>query len=202
MSEKPATHGGKRLGAGRKAGSGKYGEPTTSLRVPASSRQTVLDFVTALTAGAEPSPRWPSHPAPLRAAANPPAFCAPLFAHSVRAGFPSPADDYVAEALDLNEHLISHKEATFFLRAKGHSMTGAGIHDGDLLIVDRSLTASHRCVVIAVVDGEFTVKRLFKRGGKIRLTAENPDFAPIEFNEGQELQIWGVVTSVVHRLQR
>ena len=127
-------------------------------------------------------------------------FALPLFAHSVHAGFPSPADDYVAESLDLNEHLIAHKEATFFLRAKGHSMTGAGIQNGDLLVVDRSLTPAHRMVVIAVVDGEFTVKRLFKRGGKIRLLADNPDFAPIEFQDGQELVIWGVVTSVIHRM--
>lgn len=80
-------------------------------------------------------------------------------------------------------------------------MTGAGIQDGDLLVVDRSLTPSHRSVIIAVVDGEFTVKRLYKRAGRIRLLAENPDFAPIEFQEGQELQIWGIVTSVVHKLR-
>ncbi len=133
-------------------------------------------------------------------AADPAPLPLPLFSYSVRAGFPSPADDYVSEALDLNEHLIAHKEATFFLRAKGHSMTGAGIQDDDLLVVDRSLTPAHRSVVIAVIDGEFTVKRLFKRGGKIRLLAENPKYAPIEFNEGQELQIWGVVTSVIHRM--
>ncbi len=134
-------------------------------------------------------------------AAQPEPLHCPLYAHSVRAGFPSPADDYVAQALDLNEHLIAHKEATFFLRAKGHSMTGAGIQDGDLLVVDRSLTPTHRSVVIAVVDGEFTVKRLYKRAGRIRLLAENPEFAPIEFQEGQELQIWGIVTSVVHKLR-
>lgn len=137
----------------------------------------------------------------MRPASRPTRLLIPLFSHAVRAGFPSPADDYVSETLDLNEHLIQHKEATYFLRAKGHSMTGAGIQDGDLLVVDRALTPVHRCVVIAVVDGEFTVKRLFKRGCKIRLLAENPDFAPIEFQDGQELLIWGVVTSVVHRLQ-
>lgn len=136
-----------------------------------------------------------------RPATSPERFFAPLFSHSVRAGFPSPADDY-AEALDLNEYLIAHKEATFFLRAKGLSMTGAGIQDGDLLVVDRSLTPAHRCVVIAVVDGGFTVKRLYKRASRIRLLAENPDFAPIDFQDGQELQIWGVVTSVIHRMQR
>jgi DNA polymerase V len=137
----------------------------------------------------------------MRPASNPVRLSTQLFSYSVRAGFPSPADDYVAETLDLNEHLIAHKEATFFLRAKGHSMIGAGIHDGDLLVVDRSLAPTHRSVVIAVVDGEFTVKRLYKRGGKIRLLAENPDFLPIEFNEGQELLVWGVVTSVVHRMK-
>ena len=125
----------------------------------------------------------------------------PLFSHHVRAGFPSPADDYVCDALDLNEHLVSHREATFFLRAKGYSMTGAGIQDGDLLVVDRSLHPAHRSIVIAVVDGEFTVKRLYKRGGRIRLLAENPDYAPIELQEGQELQVWGVVTSVIHSLR-
>ena len=197
MSENPVTHGGKRHGAGRKPGLGKYGEPTTTERVPESRKQTVLDFVDMLIAGR----RAPSLPVPMRPAANPEPFAIPLFAHSVRAGFPSPADDYVAETLDLNEHLIAHKEATYFLRAKGLSMTGAGIQDGDLLIVDRSLLADHQSVVIAVIDGEFTVKRLHKRGGKIRLLAENPDFAPIEFKDGQELQIWGVVTSVVHRMR-
>ena len=133
-------------------------------------------------------------------AINPPPLALTLFASRVCAGFPSPADDYVAATLDLNEHLIAHKEATFFLRATGQSMIGAGIHDGDLLVVDRSLGPTHRSVVIAVVDGEFTVKRLYKRAGRIRLLAENPDYAPIEFADGQELQVWGVVTNVIHRL--
>ena len=140
-------------------------------------------------------------PQPMLPASNAAPLALPLFAHSVRAGFPSPADDYVSESLDLNEHLIAHKESTFFLRAKGHSMIGASIQNGDLLIVDRSITPAHRMVVIAVVDGEFTVKRLFKRAGKIRLLAENPDFAAIEFQDGQELLIWGVVTNVIHRMQ-
>ena len=142
-----------------------------------------------------PSPCQVLPPAP-----HPPPLALPLFAHRVRAGFPSPADDYVAGTLDLNEHLIAHQEATFFLRAKGHSMSGAGIQDGDLLVVDRSLNPAHRAVVIAVVNGEFTVKRLDKRGGCVRLLPENPEFSPIEFKDGQELQIWGVVTSVIYRL--
>ena len=113
----------------------------------------------------------------------------PLFSSRVPAGFPSPADDYVCDTLDLNEHLILHREVTFFVRAKGQSMIGAGIQDGDLLVVDRSVNPVHRTIVIAVIDGEFTVKRLYKRAGKVRLLAENPEFAPIEFQEGQELQV-------------
>ena len=200
MSDQPVTHGGKRRGAGRKPGHSKYGEATTAIRVPVSRKQDVLAFVSELTAKGI-NAQWPTHRFIMSLAVNPEPFSIPLFSHSVRAGFPSPADDYVAEALDLNEHLIAHREATFFLRAKGHSMTGAGIQDGDLLVVDRSLTPANRSVVIAVVDGEFTVKRLSKRGGKIRLLAENPDFAAIDFKDGQELQIWGVVTNVIHRMQ-
>lgn len=133
-------------------------------------------------------------------ARHPPPLALPLFASPVRAGFPSPADDYVAERLDLNEHLINHREATYFLRVTGSSMVDAGIHEGDLLIVDRSLPPVHRAIVIAVVDGEFTVKRLYRRAGRIRLLAENPDYPPIELGDGQELLIWGVVTNVIHRL--
>jgi len=139
-------------------------------------------------------------PSVTRPVAHPLPGGGPLFAHTVRAGFPSPADDYVAETLDLNAYLIRHREATFFVRARGHSMTGAGIHDNDLLVVDRALTPRHGSIVIAVVDGEFTVKRLEKRNGRIRLRAEHPDYAPIEFQEGQELQLWGIVTQVIHSL--
>lgn len=144
-----------------------------------------------------PSPFVSTLYRPLQAA---PRLALPLFGCPVRAGFPSPATDYVSEHLDLNEHLIAHKEATFFVRAKGFSMVGAGIQDGDLLVVDRSLTAAHRSVVIAVVDGEFTCKRLYKRGSRVRLMAENPEFHPIDLHDGQELQIWGVVTNVIHRM--
>ena len=120
----------------------------------------------------------------------------------MRAGFPSPADDYVEAFLDLNEHLIEHKEATFFVQATGDSMTGAGIQEGNLLVVDRALEARHGDIVIAVIDGDLTVKRLDKRRGKIRLVAENPAYAPIELKDGQELTIWGVVTSVIQRFKR
>ncbi len=123
----------------------------------------------------------------------------PLFSHKVAAGFPSPADDYIQERLSLDEHLIHHKEATFFVRAKGNSMLGAGIFDGDLLVVDKSLNPKSGDIVIAVVDGDLTVKRLIKRGDTILLKPENSKFSDIEFHEGQELLIWGVVTSTTKK---
>jgi DNA polymerase V len=123
----------------------------------------------------------------------------PLFGHKVEAGFPSPADDYIEGRLSLDEHLIQHREATFFVRAKGNSMVGAGIFDGDLLVVDRSLTPSSGDIVIAVLDAELTVKRLIRRDGMVILKPENPDFKEIVLKEGQELQVWGVVTSTTKK---
>jgi DNA polymerase V len=123
----------------------------------------------------------------------------PLFSHKVAAGFPSPADDYIEGRLSLDEHLIQHRDATFFVRAKGNSMVGAGIFDGDLLVVDRSLTPSSGDIVIAVLDAELTVKRLIRRNGQVILKPENPDFAEIVLQDGQELQVWGVVTSATRK---
>ncbi len=122
----------------------------------------------------------------------------PLYGHKVSAGFPSPADDYVEDQLDFNQLLVHSKSATFFLRVKGDSMINAGIHDGDIIVVDRSIEPIDRSIVVAVVDGEFTVKRLALCNGVTELHAENPKNAPICFKEGQELTIWGVVTSSVH----
>ncbi|WP_136415942.1 translesion error-prone DNA polymerase V autoproteolytic subunit [Herbaspirillum sp. ST 5-3] len=142
-----------------------------------------------------PSPPLPGNLLP--ASEAPEAVCRPLFRSHVAAGFPSPASDYIERGLDLNSYLIRNKAATFFFRVKGDSMIGARIHDGDLLVVDRSIQAEHGHVVLAVVDGEYTVKRLNKRAGVIELHAENPDYPPIRFSDGQELQIWGVVIGTV-----
>ena len=125
----------------------------------------------------------------------------PLFGHTVPAGFPSPADDYIEDRLDLNQLLVQNKSATFFLRVKGDSMIHAGIHDGDIIVVDRSVEPVDRAVVVAVIDGELTIKRLIKRNGEVELHAENPKYAPIRFKEGQVLTIWGVVTSSVHTVK-
>lgn len=194
---KVTTHGGKRPGSGRKA---KFGEPTTLMRVPESAKATVIGLLSSLTERRKADPRWPSHLTPINSPENPTAFKVPLFGHTIRAGFPSPADDYVADTLDLNEHLMPRKEASFLLRAKGESMVGVGIHDGDILVVDRSLNATDGKVVIATLDGQFTVKTLEKKRGKIRLLPANPSFEPIEIKDEQELQIWGVVTRVIHSL--
>ncbi|HEX2915339.1 MAG TPA: translesion error-prone DNA polymerase V autoproteolytic subunit [Chloroflexia bacterium] len=122
----------------------------------------------------------------------------PLFLSTVQAGFPSPADDYIDQELNLHELLVSHPAATFFVKAQGHSMTGAGIFPGDLLVVDRSLRASDRSIVIAVLDGEFLVKRLRKVRGKVYLVSENPEYKPIEVSAGSQFEVWGVVTHFIH----
>ena len=124
----------------------------------------------------------------------------PLYLAPVEAGFPSPAEDYLDRRLDLHQHLVRNEAATFFLRAHGESMLGAGIHDGDLLIVDRSIEPAHRKVVIAALDGELTVKRLLYREGRVFLAPENPQFDPIDITESEFVHIWGVVTYVVHKL--
>ena len=127
-------------------------------------------------------------------------YALPIFLGRLPAGFPSPADDYLEGKLDLNRHLIKHPAATFFVRVTGDSMIGAGIHSGDLLVVDRSLEPADKNVVVAVLDGELTVKRLFKQNGILRLLPENLNYQPIEIAPQQTIEIWGVVTSVIHAL--
>ena len=124
----------------------------------------------------------------------------PLYLSPVKAGFPSPAEDYVDRRLDLHEHLVHNEAATFFLRAQGDSMLGAGIHDGDLLIVDRSVEAAHDRIVIAVLDSELTVKRLIRRRGRVLLAPENPEYPEFDITEREYVHIWGVVTYVVHKV--
>jgi DNA polymerase V len=123
----------------------------------------------------------------------------PLFSASVEAGFPSPADDYMERGIDLNEELISNPAATFLVRVKGESMHDAGIRSGDTLIVDKSVTPKDRQIVVAMIDGEFTVKRFRKLNGRIVLEAANFTFKPIEVGEDQELTIWGAVTYIIHQ---
>ncbi len=169
------TRGGKRAGAGRPKG-GLYGEETKPVRIPASQVERVLRFVRQKE------------------------YALPLYACGVSAGFPSPADDYLEGSLDLNAHLVREPAATFFVRADGDSMTGAGIRDGDLLVVDRSVEAKHGSVVIASVNGELTVKRYHRENGRASLLPENPAYRPILLNEEDDARLWGVVTNVIHPL--
>ncbi|MCU4525854.1 LexA family protein [Acinetobacter pittii] len=128
-------------------------------------------------------------------------FSIPLAIEKVSAGFPSPAQDYVDRTLDMNEHLIKNEEATFIVRVASLSMLNAGIDIDDELIVDRSLDAKHNDIVVALIDNDFTVKRLMIEE-KRWLKAENPDYADIHLNEGQELIIWGVVTYILKNTRK
>ena len=123
----------------------------------------------------------------------------PLVSASVEAGFPSPADDHMERGIDLNEELIRNPAATFLVRVKGESMRDAGIHAGDVLIVDKSLTPTDRKIVVAMIDGNFTVKRYRKYAGRIFLEAANENFRSIQIGEDQELTIWGAVTYIIHK---
>lgn len=166
------TKGGKREGAGRPKGL----EPTQQIRVPKSRVTDIHAFLESKNLNV-----------------------LPLYSSKVQAGFPSPADDYIERYLDLNAEFIKHPAATFLVTATGDSMIDAGIHSGDVLIVDRSLEAVDGKIVIAAINGELTVKRLSKRKGRVQLMPANPKFKPIDITEEQDLVIWGVVTLVLHR---
>jgi DNA polymerase V len=127
-------------------------------------------------------------------------FQTPLFETRVQAGFPSPTDDFSEGSLDLNEHLVRHKTSTFFVRATGDSMRDAGIFSGDLLIVDKALTPSYGKIVIAVLNGEMTVKRFEKIHNRIFLCSENEKYPDIKVTEHDDFSIWGIVTNVIHDL--
>ena len=125
-------------------------------------------------------------------------FKIPLLNDLVSAGFPSPADDYTEENIDLNEHLISNPFSTFFLRVRGESMINAGIKDKDLIIVDKSLIAKPGNIVIAMIDGEFTIKRLSIKNDELYLKAENHNYPDFSFKNHIDVQIWGVVIYSIH----
>jgi DNA polymerase V len=124
----------------------------------------------------------------------------PLYVTWISAGFPSPADDYIDKRLDLNEYLIKHPAATFFVKVNGDSMVRTGINHGDILIVDRAVEPGHNKIIVAVVNGEFTVKRLKKKGNKIFLMPENDGYPAIEVDVDMDFEVWGVVTNVIHQL--
>ena len=136
-----------------------------------------------------------SEPVPLAAVS----MMLPIAAGFIHAGFPSPAEDFEVNRLDIAQILIQHPQSTYFWRARGISMRDKGIDDGDLLIVDRAVRPQHGHIVVATIDGEFTVKELFQRSGRMRLKAANPTFPDIIPKDGQTIEIWGVVTSGIKR---
>lgn len=191
--------GGARQGSGRKSGSGRYGEETVVMRVPKSYAEEVKKILLQF-----PKKLKPEEGAVKVEEVFRPLFLKQqakvLFASRVAAGSPVPATEDMESTLDLNEHLMKNPDATFFVRVNGDSMTGAGINPDDLLVVDRSLAPATGKIVIAVVNGELTVKRLFRERGKLFLMPENPSYPAIEITEETDFMIWGVVTNVIHSL--
>jgi DNA polymerase V len=134
-------------------------------------------------------------------AADAPHSTLPLFLHTVPAGFPSPATDYQDEGLDLNTYLVRHKASSYYFTVQGDSMSGVGIMDGDKVLVDRSIEPGHNHIVVAVIDGAYTLKRLVRSAtGEWALRAENPRYPVIRLRDGEELAVWGVVVGVIRKL--
>ncbi|MGB7056356.1 MAG: translesion error-prone DNA polymerase V autoproteolytic subunit [Geitlerinemataceae cyanobacterium] len=191
--------GGKRAGAGRPPGTGKYGEPTKAVRLPMSLADRVTEILESWQARGKPSQLeleikrigQPLADSPTRL---------PMYLEAVAAGSPTPATDYIDEELDLYDHLTQHPDRTFCVRVNGESMIEAGIHPHDLLIVDAALEPKNGSVAIAVVNGEVTVKRLKWQGASLFLVPENPNYRPLKITEDMNFQVLGVVTNVIHAL--
>ncbi|MFT5611785.1 MAG: DNA polymerase V [Arenicella sp.] len=203
MSIKPSSktynpgHGGARQGAGRPKGSGRYNEPTVAIRVPGGSIPQIKDYLSVYP---DVSDSIVNYTAPATAD-NIVKLEIPLFSSSVAAGFPSPAEDHIEDTLDLNDYMVERPDSTFMLRVEGESMKDIGILPNDILVVDRSLKAVHNKIVIAAIDGQLTVKKLFHRGGLIKLLPENSDYPEIELEQESDLVIWGVVIGSFRRFQ-
>jgi DNA polymerase V len=123
-----------------------------------------------------------------------------LFSAQIPAGFPSPAEDFLEKRLDLNDYLIKNKSATFLIKVHGNSMIDAGIFDGDILIIDRSLAPTNGKIILGILNGEFTIKRIEKRKSSLFLMPENKSFSPIEVTNEMDFKIWGVVTFAIHKI--
>ena len=143
------------------------------------------------------------HPIPLPFMTPVPVSMVPVWVQaarvSVQAGFPSPAEDHQVDRIELMSQLVKHPQATFYVRIQGDSMRDAGILDGSVVLVDKAIKARHDHIVIAVVDGDFTCKRLHQRGGSMRLKAENPAFSDIVPKEAQTVEVWGIVVATIHQ---
>ena len=194
--KKEFSHGGKRPGAGRPKGTGKYKEPTKAIRVPEGSLTYIREFLDKYPQVTEIGASQPQSKDGSVVRLE-----IPLYSSKVAAGMPSPAEDHVEETLDLNDYMVRRPDSTYMLRVEGESMKDVGILPNDILVVDRSLPAVHNKIVIAAIDGELTVKRLFHRGGLIKLLPENSAYPEIELESEADLVIWGVVVGSFRRFQ-
>jgi DNA polymerase V len=179
-------HGGRRAGAGRLPG-----PPTKVVRLPV----PLADLARAIAAA-----RKGGDIAAFLEVEGRSALRVPMMAWSAACGFPSPAEDYVDRPLDFNELLIEHPAATFAIRIDGESMTGAGIFPGDIAVVDRAREPVNGCIVLALLDGAFTVKRYRIKDGAVVLQAENPEFPDMTVADGQSFEVWGVITRSIRML--
>ena len=194
--------GGLRNGAGRKVGTGKFGETTTVVRIPESQAPVIKDFLAAYQRkkikadiDAVTEFEWPVlYATPIKL---------PLYSSKVSAGFPSPAEDHVEKRLDPSEFLIDQKDATFFVTIQGYSMIDVGLLPGDKAVIDRSRQPVIGDIVLAVLDGEFTIKTLSRTDGAVRLLPANSTgaYSPIEITEEMNFEIWGVVTGSFRRFK-
>jgi len=199
MNNTIKTHGGRRPGAGRKPGN-SVAQPTTVIRVPVNTARTIKDFVSALKR---------KHTLQgqvgvvdlIQFAQTKQRAILPLYTSKVSAGFPSPADDHVEQRLNPSDYLVKNDTATFFVRVKGDSMIEAGIFDNDVLVIDRSRTQQTGDIVLAVLDGEFTVKILGRSRKSVKLIPANRNYPVIEIKKGQSLEIWGVVTGSMRKFK-
>lgn len=198
MANRTKSHGGFRDGAGRKP---QYDEPTRRLKVPESQADSIAAYLAAYRdrRTLEDDGVRVRQPRPISAARR---ASVPLVGYRPEAGVGSHAEDFVEEHIDLNAYLIrkGHDADTFIVRASGWSMIGAGIHDGDEVIVDRSLQPKNNSVVVAAIDGDLVIKRLLMRGDKLALVSDNPHYPQRTLKEGERLEIWGVATRVLHPL--
>jgi DNA polymerase V len=190
--------GGKRSDAGRKFGTGKFGESTVALRVPASQEPVIKDFLAAYQRKkiSESIDAITDFEFPALSLQS---ILLPLYSSKVSAGFPSPAEEHVEKRLDPSEFLIDQKDSTFFVTIQGYSMIDVGLLPGDKAVVDRSKQPTIGDIVLAVLDGEFTIKTLSRNGDVVRLLPANKDYSPIVITEEMNFEIWGVVTGSFRR---
>jgi len=167
-------HGGRRKGAGRPKGQGRFGETTKPVRIPLSLLGDVCRYVENR------------------------GYKVPMYSSRIPAGIPTPLEDHVDDTIDLNELMVKDPDSTYLVRVSGDSMVDAGIKEDDVLVVDTAKLPEHKDIVIVSLNGELTVKRLFRQNGHIMLVPENPNYDPILIKEGEELKVHGVVTFIIH----